>query len=92
MAVYAKGNKRMASVGAGAARVRKTFPTHAEATAWEQTEEAAALGRLPVSRSIATSGSLRLIPRWNREPAPGSYLVGQACVATKGTHCARLCA
>lgn len=39
MAVYAKGNKWMASVGAGATRVRKTFPTEAAAKEWEQAEE-----------------------------------------------------
>lgn len=41
MAVYPKGNKFMASVGAGANRVRKTFNTEAEALEWEQAQEAA---------------------------------------------------
>lgn len=39
MAVYPKGNKFMASVGAGANRIRKTFNTQAEAEAWEVVEE-----------------------------------------------------
>lgn len=41
MAVYPKGDKFMASFGAGATRVRKTFNTEAEGVAWEQAQEAA---------------------------------------------------
>lgn len=40
MAVYPKGLKFMASVGAGANRVRQTFRTEAEATTWEVEETA----------------------------------------------------
>lgn len=39
MAVYPKGNKFMASVGAGKSRLRATFPTEAEARAWETEQE-----------------------------------------------------
>lgn len=40
MAVYAKGSKFMASVGAGESRVRKTFNTEADALAWEESQGA----------------------------------------------------
>ena len=39
MAVYAKCAKFMASVGAGATWIRKTFSTEAPALAWEASQE-----------------------------------------------------
>lgn len=41
MAVYAKGKKFMASFGAGATRVRRTFDTAEAGVAWEQAQSAA---------------------------------------------------
>lgn len=41
MAVYAKGDKFMASFGAGASRVRKTFSTEAAALLWETQQDTA---------------------------------------------------
>ena len=41
MAVYAKGDKFMASFGAGATRIRKTFKTESEALLWEQSQDTA---------------------------------------------------
>jgi integrase len=49
MAVYPRGARFMASVGTGAARVRRTFKTEGEALAWEkaQTPATAPPGALP---------------------------------------------
>lgn len=54
MAVYPKGKKFMASVGAGANRVRRSFNTQTEALLWEQGQDAAraAIKALPVAPVI----------------------------------------
>ena len=59
MAVYAKGEKFMASFGAGATRVRKTFVTEADALLWETQLEAAreAVNALPAP--VATCWDLK---------------------------------
>lgn len=55
MAVYPKGDKFMASFGAGATRVRKTFNTASEAEAWELSQDAAreAVKSLPAPIVVA---------------------------------------
>lgn len=55
MAVYAKGAKFMASVGAGANRVRKTFNTEPEAVAWESAEEARRTAQTALAVAAATT-------------------------------------
>lgn len=57
MAVYPKAGKFMASIGAGATRVRKTFKTESEALAWEVSQDAAreAVKALPVAPVVVPS-------------------------------------
>lgn len=54
MAVYPRGKKFMASVGAGATRIRQSFKTESEALAWEQAQGALreAVKALPVAPVI----------------------------------------
>ena len=84
MAVYPKGNKFMASVGAGADRIRKTFRTEGEAQAWEEEqgglrEASKALPEAPPSAPIGWSVQKAfdetLKHQWRGTPAMDKTLV-----------------
>lgn len=67
MAVYPKGKKFMASVGAGASRVRRSFNTESEALVWEKEQEDAreAAKALPAPPAPLAVGP----PVWNLQKA-----------------------
>lgn len=84
MAVYPKGNKFMASVGAGANRIRQTFKTEGEALLWEQVQEASreALKALPeapppapIGWSVQKAFDETLKHQWRGTPAVDKTLV-----------------
>ena len=84
MAVYPKGNKFMASVGAGPTRERKTFRTEAEATLWEQAEESSreaakalpeAAPAAPLGWSLQKAFDETLKHQWRGTPAEQKTLV-----------------
>lgn len=67
MAVYPKGNKFMASVGAGSSRIRKTFRTEAEALAWETSQDS--LRTAQAAASVAQAATPAAPPCWTLQEA-----------------------